>query len=113
MKLRNLPAAMVATLCLFTAPTLFAAPFLNRATPSTTRPAKVHTISFQIRNSSAEVITLQAGDKQFTLKSGETASVKLPLGQALISQTVTAHFGAGALMATVNQDLQGNTLVFN
>lgn len=113
MKLRTFPAAMVATLCLFTAPTLFATPLLNRSTPSTVHPAKVHTVSFQIRNGSHEVITLQAGDQRFTLKCGETASVKLLLGQALISQNVTAHYGAGALLATVNQGLQGNTLVLN
>ena len=113
MKLRTVSATMAATLCLFTAPTLLAAPFLSRSNPATVQTAKVQMVSFQIRNSSGEVLTVAAGPTQFTLQRGETRTVKLPAGQNLVSQSATAHYGAGAVMATVDKILGGNTLVFN
>lgn len=113
MKLRLFPAAMAATLCLVSTPTLLAAPFFNRSNPMTVRAAKAHNVSFQMRNGSAETLVVQAGEQQFTLKPGETVSVKVPLGLTLTSQTTTAQYAAGAALATVAKSLQGNTLVFN
>ena len=112
MKLRILPVTMAATLVLFPSQSLLAAPFFNRSNPDTVRTARVHLISFQVRNEAHEAMTFKAGEQSFTLKTGETLAVKLPLGTPLMAETATAHYAAGALLATVGKDLQGNTLVF-
>ncbi len=112
MKLR-IPLAMVAMLYLVGTPTLFAAPFLNRTAPSMPKQIKPHMISFRLRNDSADAITLKAGDQEITLRARETRELKLPLGASLIAENTTAHYAAGVQMATVNETLRGNTLIFH
>lgn len=113
MKIRTFPVTMAAALCFFTtAQTVLAAPFFNRATPNTVRAAKVQNVSFRVRNDTPQALTFKAGDQSFTLKVGETLSIKLPLGMPLTAESATPHFAIGSVMATVNKDLQGNTLIF-
>ena len=111
MKVRTLPVTMAATLVLFPSPSLLAAPFFGHVNPDSLLAAKVHLISFQVRNEAREAMTFRAGEQSFTLKAGQTLSMKLPLGTSLMATIATAHYPAGAVLATVGQELQGNTLV--
>ena len=113
MKLRIVPAAMVATVCLLSTPGLLAAPYLNRTNPMAVQSAKVHKIAFRLRNDSGQPMTVQAGDQALVLSPGEAMAVKLPQGQSLTAVQATAHHTAGEVLAVVDSYLAGNVLVFH
>ena len=113
MKLRTVPVTMAAVLLLVPAPAMLAAPFFNRSTPSTIHSAKVKTVKFQVRNATSEAMSLRAGDQTMTLQPGQTLELKLPMGESLTAGNTTTHYQAGAVLASVEPVLQGNTVVFN
>ena len=113
MKLRMIPATMVATVCLLPTPGLLAAPYLNRTNPMAVQSAKVHRIAFQLRNDSGQPMTVQAGDQVLVLGPGKMMAVKLPQGQSLTAAEATSHYTVGEVLAVVDGHLAGNVLVFH
>lgn len=113
MKMRMIPATMVATVCLLSAPGLLAAPFLNRTNPLAVQSATIHRISFQLRNDTGAAMTVQAGERSLVLSPGQTLEVKLPAGQPLVAAQATVHYAAGEVLAVVGANLAGNVLVFH
>lgn len=108
---RILPSAMVLSLSLLASPALHAATLPSHdATPNAAVAAKGKLISFHIRNASASALVLKAGDQQITIAPGQTATMKLVNGTPVTSVNDTAHFAAGAVVTTVTEYLQGNTL---
>lgn len=112
MKMRMIPATMVATVCLLSGTGLWAAPF-TRTNPIAVQSAKIHRIAFQLRNDSSLPITVQAGEQTLVLTPGKALAVKLPAGQALTAAQATPHYSQGELLAVVGGNLAGNVLVFH
>ena len=84
------------------------------ATNTTTMPAtKGKQISFHLRNDSASVVTIQAGDQQVTVAPGKSINLKLATGTQVTTTSGTAHVAAGGILATVDSNLSGNTLVIS
>lgn len=88
---------------------VLAAPSL-RADHASTTPAKMKLIKFSIRNDSKTPLQLKAGDQQMTIAPGQTSAVKLPMGLQVTTVSDTAHLPSGAVLTTVSEALQGNTL---
>ena len=105
--------AMAISLSPLAAQPLFAAPVAASAKNSVDKPIKVKTVSFSLRNDSAASVTIQAGDQQFTVESGKTASMKLAIGVQVIAVNGTTHIAAGSVVTQVSTTLQGNTLAIS
>ncbi len=87
----------------------------NPTTVSTTPVSTVKTkhISFHLRNDSGAAVTIQAGDQQMTVAPGKSISLKLAEGTKVTTTTGTSHVAAGGILATVDSNLSGNTLVIS
>ena len=85
------------------------------ATSTTTSMPAAHgkQISFHLRNDSAAAVTIQAGDQQMTVAAGKSISLKLATGTVVTTTSGTAHVAAGGVLATVDSNLSGNTLVIS
>ena len=105
--------AMAISLSPLAAQPLFAAPVAASAKHTADKSAKVKTVSFNLRNDSAASVTIQAGDQQFTVEPGKTASMKLAVGVQVIAVNGTNHIAAGSVVTQVNSTLQGNTLAIS
>lgn len=119
MNRRVVTAAMALSLSVF-ASQAFAQAFAPAATTgpnatnTTTMPAvKGKQISFHLRNDSGAAITIQAGDQQFTLAAGKSMNLKVAQGTQVITTSGTPHVAAGGVLATVDSNLSGNTLVIS
>ncbi len=67
-------------------------------------------ISFSIRNDSAAPLTIKAGEQQMTIAPGATIALKAGRGSQVTTVNETAHLAAGAVLTTVTDYLQGNTV---
>ncbi len=119
MNRRIITAAMALSMSLF-ASQAFAQAFSGtpatgpNATNTTTVPAmKGKQISFHLRNDSASAVTIQAGDQQITVAPGKSVNMKLATGTQVTTTSGTAHVAAGGILATVDSNLSGNTLVIS
>ena len=111
MKHRFASAVMAMSLSFGAVPAMLAAPLAAPAAHNDNgRPAKVKTISFQLKNSGSSVLTVQAGTQQYTIQPGQTADLKVPTGTQVTAITATAHVAAGGVITTVDESLKGNTL---
>lgn len=101
--------AMATVLSLSAASSLHAAPlgFHHAAADKQATGKMVH---FNVRNDSRQVLTLQAGEQQFTVAAGKTMSVKLAEGTEVITVNGTSKAAPGSVLATVSAMLQNNTL---
>ena len=120
MNRRLLTAAMALSMSVFASEALAQAFAPAPATgPTTTNTASTITtprgkqISFRLRNDSATVMTVQAGDQQITVAPGKSVSLKLATGTPITTVNGTAHIAAGGTLATVDSNLSGNTLVIS
>ena len=104
---RILTSAMVLSMSLFTVGISSAAPVVHTYAPV---DAKVKMISFSIRNDSAAPLTIKGGDQQMTIAPGKTAALKLQRGSSVTTVNETSHLPAGAVLTTVTDELQGNTV---
>ena len=82
-------------------------------TPGTAPKGKVKMVSFSLRNGSKSPLQLQIGDQQITVAAGQTASLKVQQGIQIVSMSATTQVAAGSVVGTVDNTLQGNTLVVN
>ena len=111
MKHRLIAAAMATSLSLLTVPTLSAAPRLfGEHTTVGDKAPKGKSISFRLRNDSKTALTIKAGDRELTVKPGETTALKLATGEQVIAVTGTDNIAAGTVLAMVTSNLDGNTL---
>ena len=110
MNRRILTAAMAMSLSLCAAQTVCAAPLFALSPTASDKPVKVKTISFNLRNDSGMILTVQIGTQQITVQPGKSTALKLPEGTQITSVTATAHVAAGSVLTTVNSNLNGNTL---
>ena len=84
------------------------------ATNSTTAQApKGKQISFHMRNDSTSPVTVQAGDQQITIAPGKSVALKVAQGTQVTTPSGTLHVAAGGILATVDSNLSGNTLVIS
>ncbi len=85
------------------------------STSNTTTTAMPHgkQIGFHLRNDSSAPVTIQAGAQQITIAPGKSVGLKLPAGTQVTTTTGTAHVTAGGILATVDANLSGNTLVIS
>ena len=110
MKQRILAATIALSFSMLALPRLVAAPVTG--TPSTAT-AKVKMVKFSVRNDSRSPVTLEGGGQQFVLQPGQSTNVKLPAGTQMTTVNETAHLAAGAIVATVETSLGGNTILVN
>ncbi len=113
MNRRIITAAMAMSLSVFAAQGVFAAPPAPHSPSSSDKPVKVKTVSFTVRNDSAMTQTVKAGDQQFTIEPGKSATVKFPAGTQLTTVNGTTRIAAGSVLTTVTNELGGNTLVIS
>ena len=110
MKHRILISSMALSISMCTAGALNAAPMMHT---NASASAKVKLISFSIRNDSAAPLTIKAGDQQMTIAPGTTTALKLGRGSQVTTVNETAHLAAGAVLTTVTDYLQGNTIAIS
>ena len=110
MKHRIVTTAVMLSLSVFAVQPLCAAPLAAAAHSETSKPVKVKTINFHLRNDSQSPLTIQAGDQQMTIAPGKSAMLKLQEGTQVTTVNATAHVAAGAVLTMVTAQLDGNTL---
>ncbi len=110
MNRRIVTSAMVLSLSLYSAGSVFAASPAASPRANSVAPAKGKLISFSIRNDSSAPLLVKAGDQQITIAPGQKMVVKLEKGVQVTTVNDTAHLHAGDVLTTVNEYLQGNTL---
>jgi len=71
------------------------------------------TVSFSLRNDTKAPIKLLAGTTEMTLAPGKTVSVKLALGDKIVSEDSTPHYAAGAVVAVASAELSDSTVALN
>lgn len=117
MNRRILTAAMALLLSVPASQALAQAFSSNPATgPNATNTAQMpkgKQISFHLRNDSNAAVTIQAGDQQMTVAPGKSINLKLATGTQVTTTSGTAHVAAGGVLATVDSNLSGNTLVIS
>ena len=82
-------------------------------TTATNTHTKVKLVSFNMRNDSASALVIQVGERQMTIEPGKTSALKVQEGTQIVAVNATGHISAGAVLATVNKDLSGNTIAVN
>ena len=110
MKHRIFAAAIVAS-------SLFTVPAMQAATLNLNIPVhamgKVKPIQFDVQNNTPNVITLKAGDQQFTVEPGKSSTFKVPAGTQLVTVNAMPKHAAGDVIATADMSLSGSTLILN
>ncbi len=87
-----------------------AAPFAPFHHTASDKAATGKLVSFSVRNDSKATLVLQAGEQQYTIESGKTATLKLQEGANLVNVNGTEKQAPGSLVMKVSKQLQGNTL---
>ncbi len=85
--------------------------FMTASSAYASPAAKPKTVSFEVRNDSADSVTIQAGDQQYILAPGKESKVKMAQGTQLKAVNATGTHQAGDVLVTVDSSLGGNTLV--
>ena len=111
MKHRMMAATMALSLSLVGVPALMAAPMRAADTPVTAKQGTGKVINVSLQNTSADSVTVQAGNQQITIAPKTTSKVKVNVGTQLVTVTATPTFSAGTLLTTVGSDLDGGTLM--
>ncbi len=101
---------MALSLSLVGVPALMAAPLNGADTPIAAKQGTGKVISVNLQNTSADSMTVQAGNQQITIAPKTTSKVKVNVGTQLVTVTATPAFSAGTLLTTVGSDLDGGTL---
>ncbi len=118
MNRRLLTAAMALSMSIFASEALaqaFAPAPATGPNTTTTTTSVPHgkQISFHLRNDSTSPMTIQAGDQQITVAPGKSITLKLATGTPITTVNGTAHIAPGGILATVDSNLSGNTLVIS
>jgi hypothetical protein len=75
-------------------------------------PSRDRMVTVNLRNDSAEPITLNAGDNSVTLAPGKITPVRVAVGTRLTADNTTPHYAAGTLIVVVDANLDKATLSF-
>ena len=110
MKHRMIAATIALSLSMVGVPALMAAPLKAADTPVTAKQGTGKVINLNLQNTSADSMTVQAGNQQITIAPKTTSKVKLNVGTQLVTVNATPSFSAGTLLTTVGSDLDGGTL---
>ena len=110
MNRRIVTAAMALSMSFFASQALAQA-FASAPAPGPNTKGKQ--ISFHLRNDSSAAVTIQAGDQQITVAPGKSINLKLATGTQVTTTSGTAHVAAGGILANVDSNLSGNTLVIS
>jgi hypothetical protein len=102
-----LVASVLATSSAFAAPLAIHTPMHAAFTAST---PNVQIVKINLRNDSAEPITLNAGDTQVTLAPGKVTAVRVAVGTRLTAKGTSTQYTAGTLIAVVDAHLNHATL---
>ena len=104
-------SAMVFATSLLSGSAAFAAP-VSPLSPLHAMFGKEHTVSFKIRNDSAQPVKIMAGTQEMTLLPGKATPVKLNVGDKVIVAEATSVLPAGSVLTTVVSNLSDATISF-
>jgi hypothetical protein len=71
---------------------------------------KAKNVKVNVRNETKAPLKLRTGDTHVTVAPGETAKMKVPVGQQIVSDETNSTFNEGAVVATVGESMDGNTV---
>jgi hypothetical protein len=111
MKNRFAVSTMVVALSLVASQAVYASPVAFH-TPVHANYGHPKTVSFSVRNDSAQPMKLKAGDQEMTLAPGKTVPMRLAAGVSVLLVEATATTAAGTVLVTAAPELQDATVAF-